>query len=1008
MGEVWRARLRSTGTPVAVKLLHPEAVSPERIERFTSELRRTARLDHPHVVDVLDYGTLDRTVAASLDRSPSQPWYAMEWLPQHLGNAPVPDPRAALAGVLSGLAHAHAAGLVHRDVKPANLLLDADGAVRVADFGVAAGALDGRRRGTLATMAPEQLRGEPLGPWTDLYGVGCVAWFLLTGSLPLPVADPEQALWARLHFEAPPTPGWPDGVREWVLSLLQPDPAHRPQHAADALARLLALPPLPATPTPLADEASETLVTGEVTGLAEPLTSTPAQRTARLDPGPPPSVRREVSTGLRLWGLREPPLVGREALVHALWADSSRALDTEAPVVSVLHGAPGVGKTRLAAWVAARLAERGFAAVTLRMGQAGTEDAVRRGLESAPWWLPSPLPGGLPDLLANQPVSAAELRMGLLAALREARRPVVLVVDDLHASAFARDLLKRLRRGDVPIWVVATWLGPPELPDGLDARLYPVPPLAPEAVEDLVTRLGADPAAASLLTEHAGGNPLFATSILTGWLAEGRLDDGFRAPRPQSLPTELVDLLDARIAPWTDRPAWGALLHAAALGVQVESASFSAVCRAAGIDDSPEHVEALLRAGLVEPTSQGFAFTHRLLRDAVLRTGGEPAVHRRCAEVLDRVLPSGLASTSARIAEQLEAAGDRDAARAAWLRCLHETEASGPDGFDAEHAAERVLALDPPPRESLYARYRLLRMHTARSSRVDMEARAALEAEAEALGEPSLARELRLIRVWHHNWVAEIDEAMQWCERLAAEARAAGDRPVLTSALGRLGGLLERKGRSAEAARVLEEAVASAAPGPKKANLLSILAELRSGQGDPHGAREAAEAAAVEFARGGRRSTARNTNDMVLAELTRRRGEWELARERLHAARKQSRDWGAGEFEMVRELGFLGLALCDVGQERHVEALERLDALHERLAARKHPFALLPRVHAARVRARLGDWGPARALFGAPRPRFLPDPDLAEALEELAASAPSDLKPTVEDWITPWRTWQGR
>ncbi len=162
-GTVWTAR-HDSGHPAAVKLLKEASLAA----RFELELQAISGLHHPNIVQVFDAGT-----------TRDQAWLAMELLtggPLHLRVPGAwPERRRVLQELLEGLAHAHAAGLVHLDVKPPNLLIDRQGRVKLADFGVASriGLSPERVLGTPAFMAPEQLtRGARLGPWTDLYAVG--------------------------------------------------------------------------------------------------------------------------------------------------------------------------------------------------------------------------------------------------------------------------------------------------------------------------------------------------------------------------------------------------------------------------------------------------------------------------------------------------------------------------------------------------------------------------------------------------------------------------------------------------------------------------------------------------------------------------------------------------------------------------------------------------------------------------------------------------------------------
>ncbi|MFJ1596556.1 protein kinase [Streptomyces sp. NPDC088261] len=237
MGEVWRARDEVLGRPVAVKLLRQRDADAAALARFELEGRTAARLSHPNVVTVYDSGT-------EADRG----YLVMELVEGHSlaeelrVNGPTPPATAARIGsqVAAGLAAAHHEGVVHRDVKPANLLLASDGTVKIGDFGIARFAdhstteltMNGQVIGTSAYLAPERALGRPAGPAADMYGLGCVLYELLTSRPPFHADTP--AVMVYRHVEAipePPShqgPPLPGELDEFVLRLLTKDPAGRP------------------------------------------------------------------------------------------------------------------------------------------------------------------------------------------------------------------------------------------------------------------------------------------------------------------------------------------------------------------------------------------------------------------------------------------------------------------------------------------------------------------------------------------------------------------------------------------------------------------------------------------------------------------------------------------------------------------------------------------------------------------------------------------------------------
>ena len=198
MGEVWRATDLVLDRPVAVKLLRfGYAAGRIELARFRAEARHAGSLSHPGIAQIYDYHEAD---------SPIAPYLVMELvdgpsLARLLDKGPVDPARTMdlIAQAARALQAAHTAGLVHRDIKPGNLLVSRNGQVKVTDFGIAhaTGSAPLTRPGTLmgtpAYLAPEQVAGAHATPATDLYALGIVAYQCLTGRLPFtgPPSDPR-------------------------------------------------------------------------------------------------------------------------------------------------------------------------------------------------------------------------------------------------------------------------------------------------------------------------------------------------------------------------------------------------------------------------------------------------------------------------------------------------------------------------------------------------------------------------------------------------------------------------------------------------------------------------------------------------------------------------------------------------------------------------------------------------------------------------------------------------
>jgi tetratricopeptide (TPR) repeat protein len=265
MGIVYRARQDRLGREVAVKVLAPALqASPRARERFALEARALARLCHPHVVVVHEIVARDDLSA-----------YTMEWIDgsslaraittgdERLQPAAVARLGIALADALTAV---HGAGLVHRDVKPANVLLRADGSPVLTDFSLVHDEAQtmhtrtGEFLGTLAYAAPEQLRGERdrIGPRTDVYGLGATLWSALAGRPPFAGGSTATMLQHIEHGQLPPlqrvAPTVPRDLATIVHTAMERDPARRYADAAALAAdlrRLLAFEPIHARPAGL-------------------------------------------------------------------------------------------------------------------------------------------------------------------------------------------------------------------------------------------------------------------------------------------------------------------------------------------------------------------------------------------------------------------------------------------------------------------------------------------------------------------------------------------------------------------------------------------------------------------------------------------------------------------------------------------------------------------------------------------------------------------------------------
>ncbi len=321
MASVYLARDTELNRPVALKVLAPHLAEEESSRaRFLQEARVAARLAHPNVVRVFDVGEDERG-----------PFIVMEYVEgetladelQRRGRFSPQETVELAIQLCSGLEAAHAAALVHRDLKPQNVLLGSDGTAKIADFGIAR-ALDatfhtahGTVLGTAAYLSPEQARGESVSAAADLYTLGIVLYELLTGRRPFDAETLPELLVQRDQPITPPsqlTPEIPAELEHTLMRCLTHDPASRPESAA-TLARQLAetLPEPPAQPLP---EPSGTKAT-------EVLAPSPSVATRQLR-----RVRSNRGRPLALLGRRPAALVGlAAALLLALGLALDFALD---------------------------------------------------------------------------------------------------------------------------------------------------------------------------------------------------------------------------------------------------------------------------------------------------------------------------------------------------------------------------------------------------------------------------------------------------------------------------------------------------------------------------------------------------------------------------------------------------------------------------------------------------------------------------------------------------------
>jgi serine/threonine-protein kinase len=393
MATVYHALDERLERTVAVKVIHPAyATDPSFVERFGREARTIARLSHPNVVAVYDQGSHNGLAFLVMEYVPGR---TLRHLLTERGNLAPEEAVGVLGPLLSALAAAHRVGMVHRDVKPENVLVSTDGTVKVADFGLAriaessrATSTKGVMFGTVAYVAPEIVTVGTADPRADVYAAGIVLFEMLTGHPPFRGETPVSVAYQHVHAEMPTpsdqTKGIPYALDELVLHATRREPGARPNDAGVMLAELrdvvsdlamVAVPPAIEPPAPQWEMPTEAVPRANLVS-APPATGHPS-----LPPQSPTSARASVPQ--------------QQSAPDASYDDGN---DHEPPRLStLLNSIPPQGRRLLVIGVIALLAL--FVAVT-------------------GWWLgagryvPAPTVVGLSKTQAENKLHVAGLQVG--------------------------------------------------------------------------------------------------------------------------------------------------------------------------------------------------------------------------------------------------------------------------------------------------------------------------------------------------------------------------------------------------------------------------------------------------------------------------------------------------------------------------------------------------------------------------------------------------------------------
>ena len=653
-GVVLAAHHRQLGRQVAIKQLAAPPHSDQAIhERFQSEARLLASFDHPHVVPLYDFVEADGVYLLVME------CLTGGTVQSHMASLSPPAACAVVVAACAGLHYAHGKGVLHRDVKPANLMFSTDGVVKVTDFGIAK-VLGGSSQvlthtgvvvGTPHYMAPEQIAGAALGPATDVYATGLVLYELLSGALPFPdVPDPMAALFQRLAAEPIPlldrAPGAPRALAPVVARALQREPPDRYASARD-----LALAVVDAAAAEWGgDWQAETgLVLRDSLPHRASWAGAPAGTSAASAPSLPPVAPTGRETRPRRSTAR--PSRGRVLLERdGEMADIEGALHdgcAGAGSVVTITAPAGMGKTRLMQEAARAARERQMRALVARGEQLERDfpfGVVRQLFEPAVMRLDA---GGRTQLLAGAATLAGDLLLGegpstapvgenavdhalyWFAANLATSAPLALIVDDAHWAdrPSLRALLHLVVRLEgLPIAVVlATRPAEPAAHQDLLDRLTHHPltydlrpqPLSEAAVGALLVDRLRDADAEFSRACHAAsaGNPFLVSELTSALEAAGVSPTAGNAERVRSIgPQTIARSVLLRLA--GEPPEAGAL--ARALAILGGRAGLAHAARTAGLDEPAAGIaaDALARVDILSP-GRPLEFAHPIVRAAV-------------------------------------------------------------------------------------------------------------------------------------------------------------------------------------------------------------------------------------------------------------------------------------------------------------------------------------------------------------------------------------------------------
>lgn len=599
---------------------------------LTREFRTLSTLRHPNIVSVIEYGSHE-----------NQPYFTMEYLPnsQPFDHSPGQKMERVIQ-MLQALGYLHRRGILHRDLKPGNVLVTAEEIVKVLDFGLAGSVSSAKNGvvedavGTLHYMAPELFQGHPPTVGSDLWAVGVMLCEILTDRHPFATDIPTNLLLSILT-ESPDLSGIDEEVAEVALRLLSKDYAERYTSALDVIRDLCAA--------------------------------------VGIEQAPESWAQRESF-------LQAAAFVGRDFEYQCL-IDALKAVASGTSQLWLIGGEAGAGKSRILDEVRTRALVDGFIVLQGQAIEGGLpyqlwRDPARKLVLGAPMpdLTASVLKELVPDIghlldrdVADLPALDVKahrdrLMAALLERLKVQTSPIIMMLEDLHWASESLDLLKMLlpHLVSLPVMIIGSYRNDekPTLHEQFpSARLLVLERLTLEAVAALSSSMiGAENATPELverLTRETEGNALFMVEVMRALAEEaGSLHEISRKSLPDKiLAGGMVAVLRRRLA---RVPEWAldTLKLAAVIGRIIDLR----VLKAAGVQNIDRWLQACAESAVLEPYSGEWRFSHDRLRETLLHNLTDlAALHQKAALALEAVYPDDVGYSEA-LAQHWRIAGN--------------------------------------------------------------------------------------------------------------------------------------------------------------------------------------------------------------------------------------------------------------------------------------------------------------------------------------------------------------